>query len=76
MENKTIVLENSLGQTVRTFHNMPETFEVILRLDTGRVVGVKDLKDLKADGVEFKRLATVKSGTLTYKGIDLSLIHI
>ncbi len=71
MEKKTIVLENTLGQTVRTFHNMPAKFEVVLRLDTGRVVGVKSFKELEEEGVPFKKLATVKSETLTYKGIDL-----
>ena len=72
MGNKRIVLENTLGQTVRTFNNMPETFEIVLRLDTGRVMGVKNLKELKDEGIEFKKLATVKADTLTYKGIDLN----
>lgn len=69
--SKIIVLENSIGQTVRTFNDMPTNFEIVVRLDTGRVMGVADLKELEAEGIPFKKLTTVNTETLTYKGIDL-----
>ncbi len=66
-----IILENSLGQTVRTFHNMPESFELILRLDTGRISACFDLSQLDQQKVPYRSLASVRKSQLAQSAINI-----
>lgn len=68
---KLLILENSLGQKVRTFSVESETIKIIYLKDSRRIEAVADLKQLDAEGVEYSLLQEIKLKDLKEKGIAL-----
>ncbi|MDZ4677976.1 MAG: AgmX/PglI C-terminal domain-containing protein [Oligoflexia bacterium] len=52
------VLENKLGQVVRTFHWKSQTLSLVYREDTRRIVPVKNTDDLDDEGIPYTLLTS------------------
>lgn len=68
---KLLILENSLGQKVRTFSVQAETIKIVYLKDSRRIEAVADLKQLDTEGVEYSLLQEIKLKDLKDKGIAL-----
>lgn len=68
---KLLILENRLGQRVRTFQVESETLNLVYRLDNKRVEAVADLRDLQDAEIEYKLLKTVPVKQITSSGVAL-----
>lgn len=66
-----LVLENKLGQRVRSFRLEASQLIVIYRLDTRRVEAHGELASLDADGVEYQVLKKVAASTLDKGALTL-----
>ena len=72
---RRLILENKLGQQVRTFRMEADELNLIYRLDSRRVEGHTSLAALDKDGVDYKILKTVslsamqKSGSVNLKDL-------
>lgn len=68
---KLLILENTLGQKVRTFAVNSETLNLIYRKDTRRVEACADLQELDAQDVEYTVLKKIKLSQVSEKGLEL-----
>lgn len=68
---KLLILENSLGQKVRTFAVNSDSLNLIYRKDTRRVEAFADLSELDENGVEYTVLQKIKLSQLSEMGLDL-----
>ncbi len=66
-----LILENRLGQRVRTFKVQSETLNLIYRLDNKRVEAVSSLRDLDEANVEYKLIKSVPVKQITASGLSL-----
>ncbi len=65
---KKIVLQNISGQTVRVFGDMPQNFDIVLRLDTHRICATASVQDLKDQGIPFRKITSINTTLLTERG--------
>ena len=57
---KLLILENSLGQKIRTFAVDSESLHLVYILESRRVEAVADLSSLDKEGVEYQLLQKIK----------------
>lgn len=68
---KLIVLENSLGQKVRTFSVQTESLNLVYLIQTRRIEAIYDLKDLDTQKVNYQLIKSVKINELSGSGLSL-----
>ncbi len=68
---KLLILENSLGQKVRTFAVDADSLNLIYRKDTRRVEAFADLSELDENNIEYTLLQKIKISQLSELGLDL-----
>lgn len=68
---KLLILENSLGQKVRTFAAQGSTLNLVYMIETRRVEAVANLAALDAEKVEYKLLQTIEVSKITANGVSI-----
>src|ERR1700686_2402824 len=69
MSARQLVLENQMGQRVRTFAIEGDEMSLIYRFDTRRVEGHTDLTGLDESNIDYKVLKTVRASEMSEKGL-------
>ena len=69
---RQLILENQLGQRVRTFAVQGSEMSLIYRLDTRRVEAHTDLSVLDKENIQYKLLKTVTPAELSIKGVAIA----
>lgn len=72
MSARQLVLENQMGQRVRTFAIEGDEMSLIYRFDTRRVEGHTDLTGLEESRIEYKVLKTVRASEISEKGLSIT----
>lgn len=68
---KLFILENSLGQKVRTFAIHSDTFNLVYRPDNRRMEAVLNLKDLDSEKIDYRLIKFIDVKDVTTEGIEL-----
>lgn len=70
-QTKLLILENRLGQKVRTFAVGSEAFNLVYLTDSRRIEGVTNLQTLKDNNVDYRLLHKIELKKLTQEGVQL-----
>ena len=68
---KLLILENSLGQKVRTFSVQTSSLNIVYIVSTRRVEAVADLSQLDADKIEYRLIQKIEADKISADGIVL-----
>ena len=72
MGERQLILENQLGQVIRTFRWKANSLVLVHRFDTGRVEALTDTKELEDRGIDFEVLVDTSPGQLESHPIQLT----
>lgn len=70
-QTKLLILENRLGQKVRTFAVGSEAFNLVYLTDSRRIEGVTNLQTLKDNNVDYRLLHKIELKKLSQEGVQL-----
>lgn len=70
-QTKLLILENRLGQKVRTFAVGSEAFNLVYLTDSRRIEGVTNLKTLEDSNVDYRLLHKIELKKITQEGLQL-----
>lgn len=68
---KLLILENNLGQKVRTFSVQSSSLNIVYMMSTRRVEAVADLETLDAEKIEYRLIRALKAEQIGAEGVIL-----